>query len=495
MLLRQFVIEGLGHLSTLIADESSGLAAVIDPRRDVDVYLAAARAADLRISHVFETHLHNDYVSGGRELATLTGATHVIGAGAELAHDHRPARNGDTFAVGALRFSVLDTPGHTPEHVAYAVADTSRAGEPLLLFTGGSLLVGAVGRTDLLGADNAMPFARSMFRSIREVILPHEDFVGVYPTHGAGSLCSTGIASTPFSTIGFERRHNPMIQATEFDAFARRLLRSQPAFPRYFARMRPTNQAGPSLLGASVPEPRPMAVDEVAAAVGRGALVVDLRQPAAHVVAHLPGSISIPTGSSFGTWLGWVVEPDRPLVLVLDDPADWDDAVRQSLRIGYESIVGHLRDGVQGWQEGGRPIAAGGRLNVDELAASVARGGPDAPLVVDVRQPTEFVGGHVPGSWHIGAGSLPDRLADLPRDRPIATICASGYRASIAASLLRADGFTNVSWVADGLPAWRAHGHPVERGASTGETDDEDRPPSDEPGNGAIVGHRHVGRG
>jgi hydroxyacylglutathione hydrolase len=465
MLLRQFVIDGLGHLSTLIADESAGLAAVVDPRRDVDVYLDAARAANVRISHVVETHLHNDYVSGGHELATLTGASHVIGAGAELAHEYRPARNGDTFEVGALRFTVLDTPGHTPEHVAYAVADTTRAGEPLLMFTGGSLLVGAVGRTDLLGESNALPFARQMFRSLTDVILPHEDFVGVFPTHGAGSLCSTGISSTPSSTIGFERRHNPMLRPTDVDEFARTLLGGQPAFPRYFARMRPTNQAGPRLLGGRVPEPSPLAVSDVRALAAGDALIVDLRPPAEHALAHVPGSLSIPAGSSFGTWLGWVVEADRPLVLLLDDPADWDDAVRQALRVGYEQIVGHLRGGFAAWAEAGGPLESSGRLTVDQLAGRLARGGDDAPLVIDVRQAGEYTDGHVPGAWHIAAGSLQDRLDDLPRDRPIATMCASGYRSSVAASLLRRAGFRDVAWVAAGLPAWRAQGHDVELGA------------------------------
>lgn len=464
MLLRQFVIDGLGHLSTLIADESAGLAAIVDPRRDVDIYLEAARTADLRISHVVETHLHNDYVSGGRELAAMTGATHVIGAGAELAYEHRPVRDGDTFDVGALRFTVLDTPGHTPEHVAYAVADRSRAEEPLLLFTGGSLLVGAVGRTDLLGEENAVPFARSMFHTIREVILPHEDFVGVYPTHGAGSLCSTGIASTPWSTVGFERRHNPMVQPADIDSFARLILRDQPAFPRYFARMRPTNQGGPRLLGGRPAEPRAMAVDDVRTALERDAVLVDLRTPAAHSMAHVPGSISIPSGSSFGTWLGWVVDPDRPLVLLMESAADWDDAARQAMRVGYENLVGHLRGGFESWSAAGVPIAAGGRLTVDQLAATLRSGGDEAPLVIDVRQAAEYTSGHVPDAVHIAGGELQDRLGSLPRDRPIATICASGYRASVAASLLRAAGFTDVSWVADGLPAWQARGHPVEPG-------------------------------
>jgi hydroxyacylglutathione hydrolase len=465
VLIRQFVVDGLGHLSTLIADESTGLGAVIDPRRDVDVYLDAGRAADVRISHVLETHLHNDYVSGGRELSALTGATHAIGAGAQLRHEHRPLRDSETVEVGSLRIAALDTPGHTPEHVVYAVTDTSRASEPVLLFTGGSLLVGAVGRTDLLGQENAIPYARAMYHSLHDVVLNHEDFVGVYPTHGAGSLCSTGISSTPSSTIGFERRHNPMLRPSDVDAFATALLEGQPAFPRYFTRMRPTNQAGPPLLGGRVPEPRPMAVAEVRAALARDALVVDLRDPAAFALEHIPGSISIPTGASFGTWLGWVVDPDRPLVLVLDQPGDWDDAIRQAMRIGYDTVAGHLRGGMAAWAEAGGSLESSGRLTVGQLAERLAGDPDDAPLVIDVRQPSEFADGHVEGAIHLFAGDLPARLSELPRDRPLATMCASGYRASVAASLLRRAGFADVSWVADGLPSWQAAGLPVAVGA------------------------------
>ena len=369
MLIRGFQIDGLGHLSTLIADDEAGLAVVVDPRRDVDVYLDAAASLDLRISHVIETHLHNDYVSGGRELAALTGATHVIGAGAELAYEHRPNRHGDAFDVGRLRFTALETPGHTPEHVAYAVADRSRADEPVLLFTGGSLLVGAVGRTDLLGAENARPFADAMFRSLRDVILPHEDFVGVYPTHGSGSLCSTGISSTPSSTIGYERRHNPMIGAADADAFARVLLSGQPAFPRYFARMRPLNQAGPRPLGGALTGATATRRQGGPGPDRKGRPRGRLRSPAAHATSHVPGSLSIPSGSSFGTWLGWVVEPDRPLVFVLERPTDWDDAIRQALRIGYERVAGTLRGGFRAWSEADAPLEHGGRLTVDQLAA------------------------------------------------------------------------------------------------------------------------------
>lgn len=466
MQIRQFRVEGLGHLSTVVADENAGVAAVVDPRRDVDVYLAAARELDVRITHVVETHLHNDYVSGGRDLAALTGARHVIGAGAELRHEHGPVRDGETFDVGSLRFTGRDTPGHTPEHVAYTVADLDRGEDPAILFSGGSLLVGAVGRTDLLGEEHARDYARSMHRSLHEVVLAHDDHVVIHPTHGAGSLCATGIASTPTSTIGYERRHNALLRVTDVEAFVTRLLRGQPTVPRYFARMRPTNQAGPALLGGLVPEPRPLSLAETRGALAGGALLLDLRPPADHSVAHAVGSQNVPLGPSFGTWLGWVVEPDRPLVLVLERATDWDEAIRQALRIGAEgSIVGHLRGGFGTWADGGAPLESTGRLNIDELAGRLDRAAPsDAPLVIDVRQANEYEAYHVPGSIHIAAGSLPDRLAELPRDHPIVTICAAGLRAGVAASILRSGGFDDVSWVASGVPAWHAAGHPTVRG-------------------------------
>ncbi|HEV8401684.1 MAG TPA: rhodanese-like domain-containing protein [Candidatus Limnocylindrales bacterium] len=467
MRVTQYRIEGLGHLSTLVVDEAEGVAAVVDPRRDVDIYLAAARTDDLRITHVVETHLHNDYVSGGRELAALTGATHVIGAGAKLAYEHRPLADGEAFDVGSIRFRVLATPGHTPEHVSYAVADTTRADEPFLVLTGGSMLVGAVGRTDLLGADNARPFAAAMYHSLHEVLLRHEDSVMVYPTHGAGSLCSAGTASTSWSTIGFERRHDPLLAPMEVELFARALLAGQPAFPRYFARMRPLNQAGPRLLGGAIPEIPALADTALDAALRRDALIVDARPPEAYAVAHAPGSMSIPAGGSFGTWLGWLVDVDRPIVLIVEHPADLDDLSRQALRIGYEATAGHVAGGFDAWRRAGRPVESGRSLDVDELARSLSAGGPDAPLVIDVRQLGEFERGHVPGALNIMAADLPSTLERLPADRPIATICASGFRSSVAASLLRSAGFARVAAVSGGIPDWEAHGYPLDYGAGT----------------------------
>jgi hydroxyacylglutathione hydrolase len=466
MYLRQFVIDGLGHISALVADEVGGVAAVVDPRRDVDIYLAEAQARDLRITQVLETHLHNDYVSGARELAGLTGAVHAIGAGAELAHGFRGVRDGDALEVGSLHVRVLETPGHTPEHVSYSLADRSRADDPLLLFTGGSLLVGAVGRTDLLGADRAEPYARDMYRSLHDVLLPHEDFVAVLPTHGGGSLCSKSISSTPSSTVGFERRHNELLAIADVDDFCRRLLEGQPSYPGYFSRMRPINQAGPRPLG-SIPSPTPLPVGRVRELLASGHLLLDLRHPAAHAAGHVPGSLSIPAGTSFGTWLGWVVAPDRPLVLLLERPMQWDDAVRQALRIGHENIVGHVQGGFAAWQESGGAVESTGRLSVTDLRRSLERNGAGPgnrrSLVLDVRQRDEYETGHVPGAVHLHAGDLPERLSSLPRDAEILAICASGYRSSVAASLLRQAGFERVSWVSGGVPAWDAAGYPLER--------------------------------
>ncbi len=464
MRIQQVVIEGLGHISTLLVDDDAGVAAVVDPRRDIDVYLTAARDRDVRITDVIETHLHNDYVSGARELAAVTGATHRIGAGADLEFEHEPVREGETFDVGSLRFAALDTPGHTPEHVSYAVSDRSRADEPVLLLTGGSLLVGAVGRTDLLGADRAVPYAHDMHRSLHGVLLGHEDFVAVLPTHGAGSLCSTGISSTPTSTIGFERRHNPLLQPMDVDAFARALLDGQPTIPRYFARMRPINRAGPAPIGTLIEPSRPLRLEEARAAMDKGAVIIDARRPEAWVAGHIPGAISIPAGTSFGTWLGWVVPHDRPAVLVLDRPEDGDDLRRQALRIGHDALLGHLRGGFATWTAAGLPVESAAQLTVDDLAESLGADDRERPFVLDVRQATEFHEGHVPGARHITAGSLQEELSALPRDRPIAVMCASGYRAAVATSLLGAAGFEQVSWVADGVPAWDAAGYGIERG-------------------------------
>ncbi len=475
MRVTQYRIEGLGHLSTLIADDEAGVAAVVDPRRDVDIYLEAARQAGLRISHVLETHLHNDYVSGGHELATLTGASHVIGAGAELRHAHQPARDGDTFDLGSIRLTTLDTPGHTPEHVSYAVADLTRADEPFLLLTGGSLLVGAVGRTDLLGAEHAGAYAAEMYRSLHDVLLRHEDSVMVYPTHGAGSLCSTGIASTSWSTIGYERRHDPLLGPLEVDAFARALLAGQPTIPRYFARMRPMNQAGPRLLGATMPVIEPLAGDELDAALGDGALVVDARTAEAHAHQRIPGSLSIPAGPSFGTWLGWVVDADRPIVLLVNDEADLDDLARQAARIGFETIARPCR-----WGDPGVARTRAGRSRPGPPSMSI--GWPASWRPADRMRRSSSTSDRRPSSrpatcrvrsTSARASCRPcstasRAIARSPRSAPAAT--ARAWRPRCSAR----PGFERVGAAGGGLPDWEARGYDVAYGP-----DDAAGPPSE----------------
>jgi hydroxyacylglutathione hydrolase len=246
--------------------------------------------------------------------------------------------------------------------------------------------------------------------------------------------------------------------------------------------MRPTNQAGPRLLGGVVPEIPPLSLDAVDGALIRGALIVDARDPDAHAQGHIAGSLSIPAGASFGTWLGWVVEADRPVVLLVEDRGDLDGLARQALRIGFETMVGHVAGGFEAWRAAGRPVEVGERLGLDTLASQLSAGGPEAPLVIDVRQPSEYGAGHVPGSRHIGAGDLPEMLDRLPRDRPIAMICASGYRSSVAFSLLQSAGFTQVTAVDGGVPDWAAHGYPLEYG---GTTDDPAAPAA------TVEGHAH----
>jgi hydroxyacylglutathione hydrolase len=476
MHLRQFVIEGLGHISALVADESAGVAAVIDPRRDIDSYLDEARAHDLRITHVVETHLHNDYVSGAKELAAVPELSTSWARGAGLAYGFRAVRDDDVFDVGALRFRAMETPGHTPEHVAYSVADRSRADEPVLLFSGGSLLVGGVGRTDLLGADHATDYARRMFGSLRDRVMPHEDFVAVLPTHGGGSLCSKDLASTPRTTIGFERRHNAMLQLDDIEIFrpdAARQPAGVPAVLRTDALREPVGTGTARLRpGAGGARPR-------ACRVARRTPSPARRPPATGRVrggAH-PG---------LGIAACWIVVRD---LARLDGPARPTAGARdvRAPRLGRHGPPGvaHRARADRGLSPGRLHALAGRRLPIQEsgratvaqlkdlvmagtppdLKAGSGRGGNGhrpRPLVLDVRQRDEYERGHVPGAVHLMAGDVPERLGTLPKDRPIIVMCAAGYRSSVAASLLHQAGFEDVTWVSGGVPAWRAAGYPLE---------------------------------
>ena len=456
MFLQQLFVKGLGHASYLLGDESAGVAAVIDPRRDVDAYLELAQAEGLRITDILETHVHNDYVSGAEELRDRTDATVHASAEAALTRPHQPLRDGDQLRLGSLRIRAIATPGHTPEHLAFAVADLARSDDDWVLFSGGALLVGTAARPDLLGGpEEAARAAAVEFATLRERIAPLPDWVELYPTHGAGSLCGSGIGGKRWSTIGYERRHNPALSQPDADAFRHYILADQPTVPAHWRGMRSLNQAGASPLDALV-DPRPMTAEALEHAAGHDAVIVDARDPSAFAAGHISGSLGIGLADSFGTWVGSVVPADRNIVLVLDRPAELDAAIDQLRRAGYDRVIGFLQDGFDAWRQSGRPVARLATRTPDELAAAVAAG---SVRVLDVREASEWREGHIPGALHIPGGTLPTRIDDVPADRPLAVVCGSGYRSSVAASLLLRAGREDVSNLSGGMTAYRAAGH------------------------------------
>ena len=456
MFLHQFFVRGLGHASYLVGDADAGLAAVVDPRRDVDAYVEMARAEGLRITEILETHVHNDYVSGAEELRQRTGATVRAAASAALTRPHEAIADGDELHLGSLRFRALATPGHTPDHVSFAVADRSRSDDDWVLFAGGALLVGTAARPDLLGGpEEAARAAAVEFATLRDRIAPLPDWVELYPTHGAGSLCGSGIGGKRWSTIGYERRHNPALLQPDGDAFRRFILADQPTVPAYWRRMRALNQAGAAPL-AGLAEPRPMTVAAVEHAAGHDALIVDAREPEVFAAGHIPGSFGIGLGDTFGTWVGSVVPADRDLILVLTHDDDLAPALAQLRRAGYDRVAGYLVGGFDAWQASGNDIARLDTRSADDLAPDIASG---AVRVLDVREGSEWRAGHIPGAIHIPGGALPRRLDEVPSDRPLAVVCAGGYRSTVAASVLERAGRDHLINLNGGVTAYEGAGN------------------------------------
>src|SRR6266540_3822763 len=371
--------EGLGNSSYLI-DLGDGRGLVLDPSRDPVPYLAAAERRGLRLAWTVETHLHADFVSGCRELAAM-GATVVAPAAAGLQFPHQGLGDGEELDLGGLGLRALATPGHTPEHLAYLLLDSPR---PLVLFCGGSLLVGAVARTDLISPDRTQELARALWRSLHERILTLPDDLGVYPTHGAGSFCSAPTDAEPTTTIGHQKQANP-------------LLGGLGSYPRYFLRLRETNRRGPRLYGDSAPPLAPLPPEQVRRLVTEGAELVDARPIGAFAAGHVPGALSVPLRPSFATWLGWLVADDRPLVVVIDPGQDRGELVRQALKVGYERLAGELAGGMAAWRSAGLPVA---RIGIAEVAER------PSGTVLDVRQQGEFASGHLPGARHVELGAL-----------------------------------------------------------------------------------------
>jgi hydroxyacylglutathione hydrolase len=462
VIFEQFYLPSLGHASYLVGDEDSGRALVLDPRRDVDVYFEFARNHGLRISHAIDTHGHNDYLSGIRELGARQRVEALGWDGADLGYEHRPFKDGEMLEIGTVAFEVLHTPGHTPEHVSLLVYDRTSGEQPVALLAGGALLVGDLARPDLLGGpDEARAAAITLCHTVQEKILWRlDDDVQVWPTHVAGSLCGGNIGSRLSTTVGFERKTNATLaNVSSSEELVDECIRldNLPAVPPYWRRMRAQNLAGPRLLGL-LGEPPALTVDEVKERLAEGALLLDTRAPEAFAGGHVPASLNVGLGVSFATWAGTVLPEGAEVLLVLDRPADLWEAAWQLLRIGYDLPAGWLAGGLHSWRTSGERVEHTGQLSVAETANLLERG---EVAVLDVRQPAEWAAGHIEGARFITAAELPERLAEVPSDRPLAVICGSGYRSSVATSLLQAEPGRLVHGVIGGMEAWTGAGLPV----------------------------------
>lgn len=449
MLVEQYFTGGLGHASYLVADPESGVAFLVDPERDPEPYLAAAARLGVLITHSFETHVHNDYLSGSAALARIRPITVVTGASFEVEHPHTGLADGDEIAVGSLVVRAMATPGHTPEHVSYLVADLARSSEPQYLFSGGALLVGQIARVDLFGPRLEERLARDAFVTLRERILPLEDHLAVFPTHGGGSACSTGTSSSRWTTLGFERRYNSVVAAAlrDFDTFRSEVTHALPAAPAYYPHVRALNARG-----ATLPPRGPLAFIGEDLLRKHDGVLVDARPPHVFAAAHRTGALNDVGNDGFAVRLGATVPFGTPLVLLTDD-ADQAQRLRDQLAvIGYDEVRGYAPP----VPHDDAHVARGAQIEAKDAAAL-----PGAVLL-DVREPAEWESGHAPGAVHIPYGRLAEGMADLPRDRPILTYCASGVRSSLAASLLRAGGY-DAHNIRGGFAAWRGAGLPVER--------------------------------
>ncbi|MFN0099327.1 MAG: MBL fold metallo-hydrolase [Gemmatimonadaceae bacterium] len=474
MLLKRFYDDGLAQASYLIGCAATGEAIVIDANRDITQYTDVAAAEKLRITHISETHIHADYVSGSRELARATGAQLYLSAEGGKDWQYRFAeddkailvRHGDVIKVGNIRLEILHTPGHTPEHISFLVTDTAGATDPMGIVTGDFVFVGDVGRPDLLEkaakvANTMEAGAKDLFRSLERFrALP--DYIQVWPGHGAGSACGKALGAVPTSTVGYERRFNWGVATTNEADFVTMVLAGQPEPPLYFAEMKRINRDGPRVLGGF---PTPASGDRttLARAFGQGVVVIDTRSAARYAEAHVPGTLNIPMSKTFSTWAGWLVRYDLDIHLIADDRATATKAVRELAMIGLDRVTTWYEAKViADWKAAGGPTGTVAKTSVTALAPRLAAGDV---TVIDVRNQTEWDAGHLPGARHIPIGYLAERLGEIPRDKPIVVQCQSGARSAIATSHLQRLGLSDLSDLTGGFAAWESAGQPVERGA------------------------------
>jgi hydroxyacylglutathione hydrolase len=462
VILKQFYLNCLAHASYVVGDQRTHVAAVVDPQRDVDQYLAFADEHGLRIAHVFLTHFHADFVAGHLELRDRTGAAIYLGAAAHAEYPFTALHDGDVVELGSVRLRALETPGHTPESISIVVYDLDRsATEPHAVLTGDTLFIGDVGRPDLRVALgwSAADLGSLLYDSLRDKLLTLPDASLVYPAHGAGSLCGKAISKDTVSTLGEQRRSNYALQPMSKTAFVDLVTADQPDAPPYFTYDAVLNsKERPTLDAALARELNPLPLDRVIALQAQGAQVLDTRDPSEYAAAHLAGSVNIGLGGQYATWAGTVLNREQPIVIVADPGREHESAIRLG-RIGFDHVAGYLEEGLRSLESRPELTVTTERLSAPLAAERLA--GADPPVAVDVRTPGERAAKRIDGSVSIPLNHLVERLGELPAGRPLVVFCAGGYRSSIAASLLQRHGFQAVSEIAGGMAAWETAKLPV----------------------------------
>jgi hydroxyacylglutathione hydrolase len=457
MLLKYFYDEQLAQATYMVGCVATGEALLVDPARDVQQYISAAQKEGLRITHITETHIHADFVSGSRELASRTGGTIYLSDmgdenwkyGFADAPNVITVRDGDTFMVGNIRVQVMHTPGHTLEHIVFMVTDTAGADKPMGIFTGDFLFVGDIGRPDLLEEAAGWVGTKEVGARQQFGVVQHfkqlPDYLQIWPGHGAGSACGKALGAIPSTTLGYEKLFNPAFQIEDEDEFVAWLLADQPEPPRYFAQMKKVNKIGPALLD-ELPALAHIGRAEIEAAVAAGHLVVDARNRNEFEKQHIPGTVSIPaTSTQFSTYVGWFVDFDKPLYLIVPSEGEIAPIITSLRAIGVDNIGGVAT---------AEAITSGEALPVLTAQALAERLPLNGLTIIDVRGRTEYAEQHIRGAKNIPLGYLPRHLAEIPRDSQVVLQCASGYRSQIATSLLRAHGLHNVANLTDGQAVW-----------------------------------------
>ncbi|MGI5922381.1 MAG: MBL fold metallo-hydrolase [Lentisphaerae bacterium] len=451
MLFQQFKVEGLGCLSYMIGCPAAGTACVVDPERHVDQYLQVAQKHGLRITHIFDTHLHADHLTGSGELAARTGADIYVHPGVEAAYPHKELHEGDRFRFGAGEIEIIETFGHTPNSVTLAVCDHSRSEDVFALLTGDLLFVGDVGRPDLAGADLLEEQVKNLYNSLHSKLARFPDWTEIYPAHGEGSLCGKGMSAKPMSTLGFERRNNPLLKMS-FAEFHKAMTKEFQVRPDNFAVMVDKNRRGPAALAKAAPFVA-MSIPQVEEAKKRGARIVDTRVPSAFGAAFIEGAVNIGLTPASVNWLGMVIPADTDIIIVADTPARAQEAAHIYRRAGYDRLIGYIGDGISGWAAKAKPLNHLPQISTAGLKRIMQKY-PDH-VIVDVRSDAEWSTGHIDRAKHIPIEQIIQKKVDLPKDAHITIVCASGYRANIAGSILKAMGYEDVFTLIGGMTAWK----------------------------------------